>query len=95
MNKKLARLLWPSYAICFVVMGCFVALALALGQYLLAAVEALLTAALVTYYLYRRKIRNREVQTYLHTHLHTIAKETAAEPPFPMLTARLGDGTVV
>ena len=95
MNKKLAALLKPSYAICFVVMGCFVALTLAVGEYALAAVEAVLIAALGGYYVYRRGIRNREVQTYLHAHLHTIARETAVEPPFPMLTARLGDGTIV
>ena len=95
MNKKLAALLKPSYAICFVVMGCFVALTLAVEQYALAAVEALLIAALGGYYIYRRSVRNREVQTYLHAHLHTIARETSVEPPFPMLTARLGDGTIV
>ena len=95
MNKKLAWLLRPSYAICFVVMGCFVVLSLAMKQYMLAAVEAVLTAALVAYYVYRRSVRNREIQTYLHAHLHTIARETAAEPPFPLVTARLGDGTIV
>ena len=95
MNKKLAWLLRPSYAICFVVMGCFVVMALVMGQYILALAEALLTAALMGYYLYRRSILNREIQTYLHTHLHTIAQDTAAEPPFPMLTLRLGDGIIV
>ena len=95
MNKKLAWLIRPSYAICFVVMGCFVALALVMQQYLLAVVEALLTVALMGYYIYRRSVLNREIQTYLHTHLHTIARDDAAEPPFPMLTLRLGDGTIV
>jgi len=95
MNKKLVSLLKPSYAICFVVMGCFVVLTLAAGQYVLAAVEAVLIAALGGYYIYRRGVRNREVQTYLHAHLHTITRDTAAEPPFPMLAARLGDGAIV
>ena len=95
MNKKLAWLLRPSYAFCFVVMGCFVALALGLKQYMLAAIEALLMLALMGYYLYRRNLRHREIQAYLHTHLHTIARDVASEPPFPMLTARLGDGTIV
>ena len=95
MNKKLAALLKPSYAICFVVMGIFAVLALVLGQYVLAAAEALLIAALAGYYIYRRNVRNREVQTYLHAHLHTITRDTAAEPPFPLMAARLGDGTIV
>ena len=95
MKKKLAWLLRPSYAICFIVMGIFVAAALFRKHYLLGAVEAVITLALLGYYMYRRNLRNREIQTYLHEHMHTISQNTVAEPPFPMFAARMGDGTLL
>ena len=58
MNKKLAWLLRPSYAICFAVMAVFVAAAFIRQHYVLASVEAVITLALVGYYLYRRGLRN-------------------------------------
>ena len=95
MKKKLAWLLRPSYAMCFVLMSCFVAAAVVMKYYVFAAVEAVLTLVLFGYYVYRRNIRNREAQTFLHAHLHTITGDTTSEPPFPMIAARLGDGTVL
>ena len=76
MKKKLAWLLRPSYAICFAVMGIFVAAAFIRKHYLLGAVEAVITLAMMGYYLYRRNLRNREVQTYLHKHMHTLFHNT-------------------
>ena len=95
MKKRLAWLLRPSYAMCFVLMSCFIVLAVVMKYYVLAAIEAVLALVLFGYYVYRRNIRNREAQTFLHAHLHTIDGNTTSEPPFPMIAARLGDESVI
>ncbi len=95
MDKKLGRLLQPSFAVYFVMMGGFSAAAFILGYYALGAVELALTGGLIGYYFYMKNKRRREIQTYLHSHLDAIEGYGAAEPPFPMVVARLGDGSIV
>ena len=95
MKKKLARLFQPSFAIYFALMGLYAVVALWMGYYTLAVVELLLTAAFVGYYQYAKNRRHREIQTYIHKHLETIPRDVVAEPPFPMVVARLGDSTIV
>ena len=95
MNKKLGRLLQPSFAIYFVVMGCFAAAALATQNYALGVVEILVTLGLFGVYIYMKNKRHRDIQTYLHEHMDTLHDGTFAEPPFPMVVARLGDGSIV
>ena len=95
MNKRLGRLLRPSFAIYFVMMGLFALAALLLQYYVLAAVEGLLTLALFAYYVWTKNKRQRDIQNYIHLHLDTINAPTSSEPPFPMVVARLGDGSIV
>ena len=59
MNKKLSRLLWPNMVIYFVILALFVAAAVLLRQYLLAAGEALLSVvAFVVFRITRTKRRS-------------------------------------
>ncbi len=95
MNKKLARLLQPSMALYFVVLGGFALTALVMQYYLLAFFEILAAGGLIGYYLYSKNRRQRELQVYLHEHLNTLNGRTLSEPPFAMMVARLGDGTIL
>ena len=95
MDKKLGRLLQPSFAMYFIVLGLFAAAAAVMKNYTLAAVEAVVTIALFALYHYMKNRRQREIQTYLHAHLDTIDERFSAEPPFPMVAVRLGDGGIV
>ena len=95
MKQKLARLFQPSFAIYFALMGVFGFVALAMGYHTLAIVELLATAGFVGYYQYMKNRRHREIQTYIHKHLDTIPGDVVSEPPFPMVVARLGDGSIV
>ena len=95
MKRKLARMFQPSFAMYFVLMGLFVAAALAMGYYALAVVELLLSAVFVGYHQYSQNRRNREIQTFIHKHLETIPNDVVSEPPFPLVVARLGDGGIV
>ncbi len=95
MNKKLSRLFQPSMAIFFVALGGFAIGALALQHYALGAVELAVTGALYGLYVYMKNRRHRDILTYLHEHLDTLGKGIHSEPPFPMLAARLGDGSII
>ena len=95
MKQKLTRLFQPSFAMYFALLGVFAVVALMMEQYTLAVIELLATAALVGYYQYMKNRRHREIQTYIHKHLDTIPNGTVSEPPFPMVVARLGDGSII
>ena len=95
MKKKLTRLFQPSYAMYFTCLGVFVAAAMVWEQHALAAVELGVTAFIVGYYQYTKNRRQREIQTYIQKHLETLPIDTVSEPPFPMMVAKLGDGSII
>ena len=61
MNRKLSRLMNPGMGLYFWVMAGFCLAALLLGQFLLAAAEALVIALLFVSYLIFRKVRRRQL----------------------------------
>ena len=91
MNKKLSRLFWPGLWVYFAVMAGFTLAAALTGNYILAAVEAALTVALLVYYILIRNRRHKEIQSFVKASFRT----GAAETPFPMVLFRLGDGSVL
>ena len=95
MNKKLGRLLRPSSGIFFGLMLVFAAVAAAMNQYLLAAIDVALTAAILTGYLLHRKYRRKEIQKYLQKALENTTNHDTAQPPFPMVALRLDDNAIV
>ena len=95
MKQKLTRLIQPSFAMYFALLGVFSLAALVMEQYALAVVELLATAALVAYYQMMKNRRRREIQTYIHQHLDTIPTGTVSEAPFPMVMTRLADGCII
>ena len=91
MNKKLSRLFWPGLWAYFAVMAGFVVAAAVTQNFILAAVEAVLTVALLVYYILIRNRRHKEVQSFVKASFRT----GAAETPFPMVLLRLGDGSIL
>ena len=94
-KKKLNRLLRPGMGIYFVVMMGFCLVALLMDQTVLAAFEGLATAVLYAGYLLVRKLRHRELLRYLEKSPNTIETAGIGENPFPMVTIRLHDGSIV
>ena len=95
MKKKLNRLLRPGMGIYFVIMAGFCLAALLMDQTVLAAMEAGVTAIAYTGYLLVRKLRHRELLRYLEKSPHTIETAGMGENPFPMVTIRIHDGSIL
>ena len=95
MRKRLGRLLQPSFGMYFVLMAGFVLAAALMQYYVLAAVEAVLTAAMYAFYAVMKSKRHKEIQAYLNSTMHNLDSVGGAEPPFPMVAVRIGDGGMV
>ena len=95
MNKKLGRLLQPSFGMYFMLMAGFVLAAALMQYYVLAAIEALLTMTMYAVYVILKNKRQKEIQAYLNSTMHSIDSVGGAEPPFPMVAVRIGDGGMV
>ena len=95
MNKKLGRLLWPSVGLFFVLLIVFAGAAIYVGEYILAIVEFSVVALVLVIYLLHRSHRRREIQRFLHKSLDHITSLDGSHPPFPMVTLRMEDQTIV
>ena len=95
MNKKLGRLLWPSVGLFLVLLAVFAGAAIYVGEYILAAVEFSVVTLVMVIYLIHRSRRRREIQRFLHKSLDQITSLDGSHPPFPMVTLRLEDQTIV
>ena len=95
MNKKLGRLLWPGLWLYLLVMAGFVAAAIALQNYILAAMEAALLLIVAAYYLFCRARRRKEVRNFVRSVLGKADGNSGADIPFPMALIRLGDHSII
>ncbi len=95
MNKKLGRLLQPGLTGCFVAMLAFCVVALVLQQYILAAVELVITAGMFIFYTVDRQRRRRQIQSYIQSAYDTLDVAKGAESPLPMVLVRLGDNGIL
>ncbi len=95
MNKKLGRLLWPSVGLFLVLLAVFAGASIYVGEYILAVVEFSVVTLVMVIYLIHRSRRRREIQRYLHKSLDNITSLDGSHPPFPMVTLRLEDQTIV
>ncbi len=95
MNKKLGRLLWPSVGLFFALLILFAGAAIYVGEYILAVVEFSIVALVLVFYLVHRSNRRREIQRFLHKSLEHITSLNVSHPPFPMVSLRLEDQTIV
>ena len=95
MNKRLGRLLWPGLWVYFVFMAGFAVTAFLMESYVLAAVETVITALLVVYYVYCRNRRRQEIQSFVKSSFSSYHAVGGTETPFPMVLIRLGDGCIL
>ena len=95
MNKKLKRMLQPGMGLYFVVLVCFCAWALLVKNYPLALGEAAVTAILFTFYLVRKRMRSRDLQSFIQSTFNTLDMAQGAELPFPMVLTNLVDGRII
>ena len=95
MNKKTNRLLNPGMGLYLWVMIGFCLATLLLGQFLLAAAEAIVTALLFVSYLIFRKIRHRQLLRFLEDSSNTLESVSRGSSPFPTVVIRMGDNGIV
>lgn len=95
MNKKLGRLLQPTMGGYMIVMIVFVVAAAAFKNYILAAIELVVTAAVLLLYRMNRMNRRKKLQEFVQSHLDEMSGADGVKPPFPILVLRLADGGVV
>jgi len=95
LNKKTNRLLNPGMGLYLWVMIGFCLATLLLGQFLLAAAEALVVALLFVSYLIFRKIRHRQLLRFLEDSSNTLESVSHGSSPFPTAVIRMGDNGIV
>ena len=95
MSKKLSRLMNPGLGLYFWVMLSFCLAAALLGQFLLAAAEAVVILLLFLSYLLFRKARHNQLLRYIQNDPGTLESVSRSESPFPTAVIRLGDSAIV
>ena len=95
MNKKLGRLLYSHVWIYFMIMGGFAAASFVLGEYLLAIIETVATAAAITFYALHKRSRNWETQQFINKLADSQNGVKGAENPFPTAVVRLPEGQIL
>ena len=95
MNKKLKRMLQPGMGLYFAVLVCFCACAFVMRNYPLAIGEAAVTGVLFIIYLIRKRLRNKELQSFIQTTFNTLDMAQGAELPFPMVLTNLLDSKII
>ncbi len=95
MNKRLKRLFWPGLWVYFLFMAAFAVAAALLESYILAAVEGVLTVALLVYYLLCRNRRRRELNYFVKQKFRNCEDLSDAVSPFAMVLVRMGDGCIL
>ena len=94
-NKKAGRLLNPGMGLYFWVMVTFCLVSALLGQFLLAAVEAIVILLLYVSYLIYRKVRHRQLLRYIQSEANTLESVSHSESPFPTAVIRMGDSGII
>ncbi len=95
MNRKLRGLLYPKIGSYFVVLFAFGVATLFLEQYLLAAVEFLVTALIVIAHISFNRYRRREMSRLVKQVTDEITGTSGSAEPFPAMVIRMTDGGVV
>ena len=72
MNKKLKRMLQPGMGLYFAVLVCFCVCAFLMRIYPLAIGEASVTAVLVIVHFIRKRLRSKELQSFIQTTFNTL-----------------------
>ena len=95
MSKKLERILEPSFGLYLVLLLAFGTAALLVGQYVLAAVELVITLFVFVAYILFRVYRRKQLQAFIQKTTDSMNEVQGAEAPFPMAVLRLSDNGIV
>ena len=95
MRKKLGRLLRPGMVWYFAVLVIFCGAALYVGQYWLAAAEAVATLLVFLLFTMVNNRRARKLRQYMQSVSNTLEGMGQGESPFPAVLVRLGDGGII
>ena len=95
MNKKLGRLLQPNMGSYLALMFVFVAASALFQNYILAAIELVLTLGALAIYFLMRVNRHKRLREYLHDQLDGITESHGGKAPFPLLVVRMSDEGIV
>ena len=94
MKKRLSRLFRPSMRGYFIFMLIFAVITALVQQYVLAAVELVITGLIFAVYMILKRNRRRELEKFLNKQLDPEQK-TGGKIPFPMVVTRLGDEGII
>ena len=95
MSKKLERLLEPSFGLYLLLLLAFGIAAALLGQYVLAAVELVITLFVFVAYILHRAYRRKQMQAFMQKTADDMNGIQGTEAPFPMAVLRLSDNGIV
>ena len=95
MKKKIGRLLQPSMGGYLTVMIAFAVAAALFQNYILAGIELVIIAVVLTIYQLSRTKRRKKLQEFVQKQLDSMSGIANAKTPFPMLVLRLADGGIV
>ncbi len=97
-RKKLSRLLEPGMRLYFIVMLLFAVAAAVTHNYILAAVEAVITAVIYIYFRQGAAHRRKEILKYIDSVSYNVdaaTKDTMLNAPLPMVIFRPDSGEVI
>ena len=95
MNKRLGKVLHTHIWIYFVLLACFAVAALFAEQFILAAVESVVTAIALAAVLLQRRQQQKELQKFLSRISQEQTDRDGTDSPFPVAVIRLSDGGVL
>ena len=95
MNKRLGKVLHTHIWIYFVLLACFAVAALFAEQFILAAVESVVTAIALAAVLLQRRQQQKELQKFLSRISQEQTGRDGTDSPFPVAVIRLSDGGVL
>ena len=95
MNKKLEKLLRPNNVVQYIMLFLFSLVSVLTKQYLLAAIEIVITVFLFVLFVTHRKYRRKTVDAYVAGRLSETIGVKNAQSPFPMAVIRMDDGGIV
>ncbi len=95
MNKRIGRLLRPNMGFYFVLLLGFAVATALLQAYVLAGIELVVWALVMTLYLLHRVKRRKQLKAFLESTMDAQGGLPGQRPPFPMVAVHLADGGVV
>ena len=95
MKKKLRRMLQPNMGVYLALLLVFVIVTAVQQQYVLAGIQLLIWALLLTAYLFHYTHRKKQLKDFVEKAIDRQAHVSGQRPPFPMAVVRMADGDII